>query len=119
MIHECTNRVFCSHCKNGGHCDRTCRKLRNNAPSPTKSHIPTGYHPTATPPPLNAPCTTANGTVQPHSDNNRLWFQNYQDPNHPRTSTTVHTSPMNNISPAQSTNMTEAEEGQRYKTNDE
>ena len=67
MRHECTNRVFCSHCKSGGHCDRKCRKLRNNTPSPTNSHIPTGYHPTVTPPPLNAPTTTANAAAQPHT----------------------------------------------------
>ena len=63
MRHNCTNRVFYSHCS--GHCDRTCRKLRNNTPSPTNSHIPPEYHPTATPPPLNAPTKTANTTVQP------------------------------------------------------
>ena len=43
MRHECVNRVFCNHCKSGSHNNRTCRKLRNNAPSPTNSHIPTGY----------------------------------------------------------------------------
>ena len=65
MRHDCTNRVFCNHCKSSGHCDRTCRKLTNNTPSPTNSHIPTGYHPTATPPLLNAPTTTANAMTQP------------------------------------------------------
>ena len=103
--------MSCSHCKSGNHSNRTCRKLRNNAPSPTNSHIPTGYHPTATPPPLNAPNPTAHATTQPQltsTTNNRLWFQNYQDTNQPRTSTTVHTPPMNNMSPAPSANMTEA-----------
>ena len=108
MRHECTNRVFYSHCKSGGHCDKTCRKLRNNIPNPTNSHIPTGYHPTVTPPSLNAPTTTTNSAAQPHTNNNGLWCQNYQDTNHPRTTTAVHTLPMNNMSPAQLANMREA-----------
>ena len=107
MRHDCTNRVFCNHCKSSGHCDRTCKKLRNNTPSPTNSHIPTGYHPTATPPPLNAPTTTTNAMTQPNT-NNGPWFHNYQDNNYPRTSIAVHTLPMNNMSPAQSAYMTEA-----------
>ena len=41
MRHECVNRVFYSNCKSGNHSNRTCKKLRNNAPSPTNSHIPT------------------------------------------------------------------------------
>ena len=107
MRHDCTNRVFCNHCKSSGHCDRTCRKLRNNTPSPTNSYIPTGYHPTATPLPLNAPTTTTNAMTQPNT-NNGPWFHNYQDNNYPRTSTAVHMLPMNNMSPAQSAYMTEA-----------
>ena len=105
MRNECTNRVFCSNCKSGNHCNRTCRKLRNNTPSPINSHIPTGYHPTATPPPLNDqnPAAPTTGTV-----NNRLWFQNHYELNQPRSSTTVHTPPVNNMSPAQAANMTEA-----------
>ena len=40
--------------------------------------------------------------------NNRIWFQNHHDLNQPRTSTTVHKPPMNNMSPAHAANMTEA-----------
>ena len=107
MRHDCTNRVFCNHCKSGGHCDRTCRKLRNNTPSPINSHIPTGYQPTATPLLLNTPTTTTNAMTQPNT-NSGPWFHNYQDNNYSRTSITVYTLPINNMSPAQSANMTEA-----------
>ena len=105
MRNECTKRVFCSNCKNGNHCNRTCRKLRNNTPSPINSHIPTRYHRTATPTPLNNqnPAAPTTGTV-----NNRIWFQNHHKLKQPRSSTTVHTSPANNMSPAQAANMTEA-----------
>ena len=111
MRHKCVNIVFCNHCKVSNHCNRTCRKLRKNVPSLTNSHIPTGYHPTATPPPLNAPNQAVHATtqLQPASTtNNGLWFQNYQDTNQPRTSPTFHTVPMNNMSLAPSANMTEA-----------
>ena len=96
MRHDCTNRVFCNHCRSSGHCDRTCRKLRNSTPSPTNSHIHTGYCPKAMTPPLNTPTTTANTMAQPNT-NNRPWFHNYQDNNYPRKSTTVHMPPMNNM----------------------
>ena len=111
MRHECVNIVFCNQCKSSSHSHRTCRKLRGNALSPTNSHIPTGYHPTATQPPLNALNPAAHTTTQPQltsTTNNGLWFQNYQDINKPRTSTTAHTPPINNMSPAPSANMTEA-----------
>ena len=82
-------------------------------PSLTNSHIPTGYHPTATPtPPIgNAPNQGTHTTAQSQPTrptNNGLWFQNYLDTNQPRTSTTVHTPAMNNMSPASSASMTEA-----------
>ena len=64
MRNKCVNRVFCSNCKSGNYSNRTCRKLRSNVPSPTNSHIPTGYHPTATPPPLNE----QNPAAQPTTD---------------------------------------------------
>ena len=113
MRHECTNRVFCSHCKSNNHSNRACRKLTNGTPSPTNSHIPTGYHPTATLPPLlgSAPIQGTHTTAQPqptNTTNNGLWFQNYQDTNQPRTSTTVQTPTMNNMSPASTASMTEA-----------
>ena len=44
--------VFCTHCRSSNHDIKACRKHHNNTPSPTNSHVPTGYHPTATPPPL-------------------------------------------------------------------
>ena len=57
-------------------------------------HIPTGYHPTATPPSLNEQNpTTATGTA-----NNRPWFQNQYELNQST----------NKMSPAQTANMTEA-----------
>ena len=113
MRNECeTKRVFCTYCKNASN-NRACRKLTNNSPSPTNSHIPMGYHPTATPPPLpgSTPNLGPHTTAQPQqtgTTNNGLWFQNYPDTSQPRTSTTVHTSFMNNMSPASSANMTEA-----------
>ena len=53
MRNECeTERVFCTYCKSASHNIRACRKVTNNIPSPTNSYIPTGYHRTATPTPL-------------------------------------------------------------------
>ena len=49
----CRERVFCDHCKSYNHDTKACRKQHNNIPSPANSQITTGYHPTATPPPLN------------------------------------------------------------------
>ena len=114
MRNECeTERVFCTYCKNASHNNRVCRKLTNSTPRPTNSHIPTGYHPTATPLPLigSAPNLGPHTTAQPQqrgTTNNRLWFQNYPDTNQPRTSTTIHTPFINNMSPASSANMMEA-----------
>ena len=113
MRYKCMVRVFCNHCKSNSYSNKTCRKLTNGTPSPTSSHIPTGYHPTATPPPLlgNAPNQSTHTTTQPQptdTTNNGLRFQNYQDTIQPRTSTTVHTPAMNNMSPASSASMTEA-----------
>ena len=69
MQHEYRTRVFCSHCRNSSHSDSTCRKLTNNTPSPSNSHILTGYHPTATPPPLigNTPHQGAQPPTQPQT----------------------------------------------------
>ena len=85
----------------------------NNSPSPINSHIPMGYHPTATPPPLpgSTPNLGPHTTAQPQqtgTTNSGLLFQNHPDTNQPRTSTTIHTPFMNNMSPASSANMTEA-----------
>ena len=114
MRHKCMiDRVFCNHCKSNSHNNRACRKLTNGTPNPTNSHIPTGCHPTATPPPLigNALNQGTHTTAQPQptsTTNNGLWFQNYQDTNQPRTSTTVHTPAINNMSPASSASVTKA-----------
>ena len=67
---------------------------KDNTPSPTHSQIATGYHPTATPPPLMG---TAAAT-QPTEVHNNLLF-NVVDNNPPRTSTLMHT-PQNGTSPA-------------------
>ena len=108
MRHQCeTERVLCTYCKNSSHRSRACKKLTNNTPNPTNSYVPTGYHPTVTPPPLPGTHTTA----QPQTTgttNNGLWFQNYQYTNQPRTSTTIHTPLTNNMFPASSSNITGA-----------
>ena len=52
MRAECRERVFCNHCRSYNHDTNACRKQYNNIPSPAHSQIATGYHPTATPPPL-------------------------------------------------------------------
>ena len=77
---NCTERVFCDFCKTFNHSSRACRKQPDNTPSPTGSQIATGYHPTATPPPL------ANN--QPP---NNQFFHNLFENNHPRTSTMIQT----------------------------
>ena len=106
---ECSKeRVYCTHCRTLNHDTKACRKHHNNTPSPINSHIPTGYHPTATPPPLlgTAP-TTGTHSQQTGTNTKGPLFQNYFDTHQPRTSTTIHT-PFNGISPAPSANMTEA-----------
>ena len=92
----CRERVFCDHCKSYNHDTKACRKQHNNIPSPANSQITTGYHPTATPPPLMG---TATGTTQQTGvHNNNLLFQNLLDNNQPRTSTMIQT-PHNGASP--------------------
>ena len=103
-------RVYCTHCRSLNHDTKACRKHHNNTPSPTNSHIPTGYHPTAIPPPLPGAATTT-GTHSQQTGTNiyEILFQNYLDTQYPRTgtTTTIHT-PFNGASPAPSANMTEA-----------
>ena len=94
MRAECRKRVFCNHCRSYNHDTKACRKQHNNTPSPTHSQIATGYHPTATPPPLMG--TTA--ATQPTETHNNPLF-NSLDNNQPRTSTLMHT-PHNGTSPA-------------------
>ena len=94
MRAECRERVFCNHCRSYNHDIKACRKQHNNIPSPTHSQIATGYHPTATPPPLMG--TTA--ATQPTGTHNNPLF-NLLDNNQPRTSSIMHT-PHNGTSPA-------------------
>ena len=91
---ECRKRVFCNHCRSYNHDTKACRKQQDNTPSPTPSQIATGYHPTATPPPLMG----ATVATQPTEVHNNLLF-NILNNNPPRTSTLMHT-PYNGTSPA-------------------
>ena len=52
MRSECRERVFYINCKTYNHNTKACRKQHNNIPSPANSQITSGYHPTATSPPL-------------------------------------------------------------------
>ena len=90
----CRERVFCNHCKTYNHSTKACRKQVENIPSPANSQITTGYHPTATPPPLTEPSTN---TQQTGTHNNPL-FQNLFENNQARTSTMIQT-PHNGTSP--------------------
>ena len=92
----CRERVFCDHCKSYNHDTKACRKQHSNIPSPANSQITTGYHPTATPPPLMGTATTT--TQQTGVHNNNALFQNLLDNNQPRTSTMIQT-PHNGTSP--------------------
>ena len=96
---DCRERVFCTLCRTHNHDTKACRRQHNNIPSPTNGHITTGYHPTATPPPLI-------GTTTAGTHNNGPLFQNFFENNQPRASTTIHT-PFNGTSPAPSANMME------------
>ena len=107
MRMDCKERVFCAHCRTTNHDTKACRKYHSNAQSPTNSHSPAGYHPTATPPPLMGAATAIQQTQQTGAANNGPLFQNLFDNNQPRISTTIHT-PFNGTSPAPSANMTEA-----------
>ena len=108
MKRDCKERVYCTICRTRNHDTKVCRKHQNSTPSPTNSHIPTGYHPTATPPPLmGATAATGQQTQQTGAANNGPLFQSLFDIQLPRTSTTIHT-PFNGASPAPSANMTEA-----------
>ena len=86
MRAECRKGVFCNHCRSYNHNTKSCRKQHNNTLSPTHSQIATGYHPTATPPPLMG--TTA--ATQPTETHNNPLF-NLLDNKQPRTSTLMHT----------------------------
>ena len=98
---ECRKRVFCNHCRSYNHGTKACRKQHDNTPSPTHSQITTGYHPTATPPPLMG---TAPTTQTTETHNNPLF--NLLENNQPRTSTLMHTL-HNGTSPATPTDLIE------------
>ena len=102
MRMDCRERDFCTHCRTVNH-SKACRKHHINAPSPTSSHIPAGYHPTATPPPLMGQAATTQQTHQTGAHNNQQLFPNLFENNQPRTRTTTHT-PFNGASPAPSAN---------------
>ena len=101
MREECRERVLCNHCRSYNHDTKACRKQHNNILSPAHSQIATGYHPTATPPPLMG--TTA--ATQPTGTHNNPLF-NLLDNNQPRTSTIMHT-PHNGTSPAMPADLVE------------
>ena len=107
MRMDCKERVFCTHCRTANHDTKACRKYQSNAPSPTNSHSPAGYHPIATLPPLMGAAAAIQQTQQTGATNNGPLFQNLFDNNQPRISTTIHT-PFNGASPGPSANMTEA-----------
>ena len=105
---DCKERVYCTNCRSTNHDIKVCRKQCNNTPSPLNNHIPTGYHPTATPPPLiGATSTGGQPAQQPNTTNNGHLFQNLFENQIPRINTTLYT-PFNGASPAPSANMTEA-----------
>ena len=99
MRSECRERVFCNNCKTYNHDTKACRKQHNNIPSPANSQITTGYHPTATPPPLMGTRTATQQAHQTGTHNNSPLFQNLLENNQPRTSTMTRT-PYNGASPA-------------------
>ena len=78
MRAECRERVFSNHCRSYNHDTKACRKQHNNIPSSAHSQIATGYHPTATPPPLmgtmaaTQPTRTHNNPLFNLLDNNSL-----------------------------------------------
>ena len=103
---ECRERVYCTLCRTHNHDTKACRKHHNNIPSPTNSHLTTGYHPTATSPPLRGMTMAPQQMHQTGTHNSGPLFQNFFENNQPRTSTAIHT-PFNGISPASSINVME------------
>ena len=107
MKMDCKERVYCTNYRSANHDIKVCRKQWNNTPSPLNNHIPTGYHPTAIPPPLiGATSTGGQPTQQPNTNNGHL-FQNLFENQIPRINTASHT-PFNGTLPTPSANMTEA-----------
>ena len=106
MRSECRERVFWNNCKTYNHNTKACRKQHNSIPSPANSQITTGYHPTATPPPLMGTTSATQQAHQTGTHNSNPLFQNLLDNNQPRTSTMIHT-PYNGASPAAPANIME------------
>ena len=105
---DCKERVYCANCRSANHDTKVCRKQCNNTPSPLNNQIPTGYHPTATPPPLIGTTTTGGQpTQQINTTNNGHLFQNLFENQIPGANTAPHTQ-FNGASLAPSANMTEA-----------
>ena len=88
---ECRERVFCNNCKTFNHDMKACRKQHNNIQSPANSQITTGYHPTATPPPLMGTTSATQQAHQTVTHNRNPLFQNLLNNNQQRTSTMIHT----------------------------
>ena len=103
---DCKERVYCTTCRSTHHDIKACRKLHNNTPSPPNNHIPTGYHPTATPPPLIGTTTGGQPTQQTYTTNGH-YLQNLLE-NQTARNNTAPNSQYNRASPAPSANMTEA-----------
>ena len=103
---DCKESVYCTNCRLANHNTKACRKQCNNTTSPLNNHIPRGYHPTATGPPLIG-ATTGGQQAQQTNTTNRQYFQNLFENQIPRTNT-VPNPQFNGASPAPSANMTEA-----------
>ena len=105
---DCKERVFCTNCRSANHDTKACRKHHSNTPSSLNNHIPMGYHPTVTPPPLIGTTTTGVlHTQQTGSTNNGHLLWSLFDTQIPRINATTHT-PFNGASPAPSADMMEA-----------
>ena len=93
-------------CRLAHHYIKTFRKSCNNTLSPPNNHIPTGYHPTATPTPLIGTTTGGQPTQQTYTTNGH-YLQNLLENQTARNNTAPN--PLyNGASPAPSANMTEA-----------
>ena len=105
MRSECRERVFAIIARPTTMTQRHAEN-HNNIPSPANSQITTGYHPTATPPPLMGTTTATQQAHQTGTHNNSPLFQNLLENNQPQTSTMIHT-PYNGASPAAPANIVE------------
>ena len=103
---DCKERVYCTTCRSPHHDTKACRKHCNNTPSPPNNHIPTGYHPTATPPPLIGPTTGGQPTQQTYTTNGP-YLQNLLE-NQTARNNTAPNPQYNRASPTPSANITEA-----------